>query len=64
MKAITKDIEYQISVEKEVVAEKNQKLEEMKQQLEEMDSPEYIKKVASKELGMVENDVIVFRAKE
>ena len=64
VKAITKDIEYQISVEKEVVAEKNQKLEEMKQQLEEMDSPEYIKKVASEELGMVESDTIVFRAKE
>lgn len=64
VKGITKDVEYQISVEKEAVTEKHQKLTQMKQQLNQMDSPEYIRKVASEELGMVEKDTIVFKARE
>lgn len=64
VKSITKDIERQIKVEQAAVEEKNTTLAELKQQVEEMDSPEYIKKIAAEELGMVEEDTIVFKAKE
>ena len=64
VKALTKEIDYQISVEQISVDEKKEKLAQMQEQLEQMDSLDYIKKVASEELGMVEKDTIVFKAKE
>lgn len=60
---IIRDIERQIATEQVAVEEKNMQLTELKQQAETMDSPEYIKKVATEELGMVEEDTIVFKAK-
>lgn len=64
VKSITADIERQIKVEQAAIEEKNTTLVELQQQVEEMDSPEYIKKIASEELGMVEEDTIVFKLKE
>ena len=64
IKALTKEVEYKVSVEKVAVAEKQSEVEELQAELDNMDSPEYIKKVASEELKMVEKDTIVFRAKE
>lgn len=64
VKGITKDIERQIKAEQVAIEEKNATLADLKQQVEEMDSPEYIKKIASEELGMVEENTIVFKEKE
>lgn len=64
VKEITKDIERQIEIEQAAVDEKNEKLQALQAQIEEIDSPEYIKKIATEELGMVEEDAIVFKVKE
>lgn len=64
VKEITKDIERQIEIEQAAIDEKNEKLQALQAQIEEIDSPEYIKKIATEELGMVEEDAIVFKVKE
>lgn len=64
VKVIIKSIDRQIEVEQAAIDEKNEKLTELQDQLEEIDSPEYIKKIATEELGMVEEDTIVFKVKE
>ena len=64
VKVITKNIERQIEVEQAAIDEKNEKLTELQAQIEAIDSPEYIKKIAMEELGMVEEDTIVFKVKE
>ncbi len=62
--ALAKDIDYKISVEQVAVEEQNTKLAEMQQQLKEMDSLEYVREVATKELKMVDPDTIVIKPKE
>ena len=62
--ALAKDIDYKISVEQVAVEEQNTKLTEMQQQLKEMDSLEYVREVATKELKMVDPDTIVIKPKE
>lgn len=64
VREITKNIERQIEIEQVAVEEKNTQLIELQKQTEEMDSPEYIRKIATEELGMVDEDTIVFKAKE
>lgn len=64
VKAVTKNINRQIEIEQTAIDEKNQKLAELEAQIKEIDSHEYIKKVATEELGMVEEDTIVFKIKE
>ena len=62
--ALCKDIDYKISVEQVAVDEQSAKLAQMQQQLEDMDSLEYVKEVATKELKMVESDTIVIKVRE
>ena len=62
--ALCKDIDYKISVEQVVVDEQNAKLAEMQRQLKDMDSLEYVREVATKELKMVEPDTIVIKPRE
>lgn len=64
VKEITKDIDRQIEIEQTAIDEKNEKLQALQAQIEEIDSTEYIKKIATEELGMVEEDAIVFKVKE
>lgn len=64
VKVVTKNINRQIEVEQTAIDEKKQKLVELEDQIKEIDSHEYIKKVATEELGMVEEDTIVFKVKE
>lgn len=61
---IKKDIERQIADEKVEVDEKNKELQELKEQYDQMDSEEYIRKIATEELGMVDEDTIVFPIKD
>ncbi|MBE6023941.1 MAG: hypothetical protein E7231_12110 [Cellulosilyticum sp.] len=63
VREISKEVDYEISVEQMAVEEKKEKLASVQQQLEEMESLEYIKE-AAQELGMVEKDTIVFKVKE
>lgn len=62
--ALAKDIDYKISVEQVAVEEQDAKLTEMQQQLEDMDSLEFVREVATKELKMVDPDTIVIKPKE
>jgi len=64
VRVITKSIDRQIEIEQTAIDEKNEKLTQLQSQIEAIDSPEYIKKVATEELGMVEEDTIVFKVKE
>lgn len=61
---IKKDIERQIADEKVEVDEKNKELQELEEQYDQMDSEEYIRKIATEELGMVDEDTIVFPIKD
>lgn len=62
--ALSKDIDYRINVEQVALDEQNAKLAELQQQLEDMDSLEYVREVATKELKMVDPDTIVIKPKE
>ena len=64
VRGIIKSIDRQIEIEQAAIDEKNEKLTELQNQMEEIDSPEYIKKIATEELGMVEEDTIVFKIKK
>ena len=64
VKALTKDIEYKINVEKAELSEKEEQLANLQQELESMDSLEYVKKVATEQLKMVEKDTIVIKERE
>lgn len=57
------DIEREIADQKAALDEKEQNLSELKTQYEQMDSEEYIRKIATEELGMVDRDTIVFQIK-
>lgn len=64
MNEMVQAVDYQMSIEELAVSEKKEKLEALKKEYEQMDSLDYIKKVASSELGMVEKDTIVFKIRE
>lgn len=64
VKQLSRKIDYQIAVEKEAVNKKNEQLEEAKEQLDNMDSLEYVKKIAEEQLGMYDEDTIVFKVKK
>lgn len=56
-------VDYQISVEELAVNEQKAKLEQLQKEYEEMDSLDYIKRIASNELGMVEKDAIIIKTR-
>lgn len=60
---LVSDIDEQIQMENHAINEKRIELTEIRDEIERMDTPEYIKKVATEELGMVDEDTIVFKAK-
>ena len=60
---LVKETKEEIELEKKEVIRQEQKLNELKLELENIDSSAYIKKVAEEQLGMVEEDTIVFREK-
>lgn len=64
MNEMVQAVDYQMSIEELAVSEKKEKLEALQKEYEQMDSLEYIKKVASSELGMVEKDTVVFKIRE
>ena len=60
---LTKEAQKEIEIEKQEIAKQEEKLNELEQELENINSPKYIKKIAEEQLGMVEEDTIVFREK-
>ncbi len=55
-----KELERKIQIEQSKVDDKQQELQSINEELKEMDTPEYIRKIASKELGMVDENTQVF----
>lgn len=57
------EIDEQIAQQQREINEKNRQLSYLEEQYEQMDSDEYIRKIATEELGMVDQDTIVFQIK-
>lgn len=63
LRSLNQKVDKELKVEKEKVAVQQEKLDALQEQLKDINSTEYMKKVAA-ELGMYEEDTIVFREKK
>ena len=63
LSVLTDKIEVKITDQQREKAENDAQLKLLQQQLADMDSIEYIEKAAKEELGMVDEDTIVIKAK-
>ena len=63
LRALNQKVDKELKVEKEKVAVQQEKLDALQEQLKDINSTEYMEKIAA-ELGMVEEDTIVFREKK
>lgn len=64
LKALSKKIDVEISVEEKELERTKARLSELEEELAEMDSEDYIEKIAKEQLGMVDEDTIVIREKK
>lgn len=60
---IMQDLDDQIVNSRQELERDQERLEDLKEEKENMNSPEYIEKVAREKLGMVKKDDIVFKQK-
>ncbi|WP_054739027.1 FtsB family cell division protein [Cellulosilyticum ruminicola] len=60
---LTRKIEVDITNNRAELEKQKNKLTELKQEVKEMESTEYIERVAREQLGMVDSDTIIIRAK-
>lgn len=60
---LTKSIEVDIVTNKDELAKHKAKLDELQSEMSDMDSIEYIERVAREQLGMVDSDTIIIREK-
>lgn len=60
---ILNDLDVQIETSQSELEKDTQRLNELKTEKENMNTPEYIEKVAREKLGMVKKDDIVFKQK-
>ncbi len=60
---LTEKIEVDISINKEELENYTNKLNELQKEMKDMDSTEYIERVAREQLGMVDADTIIIREK-
>lgn len=64
LKRLNQKVDQELKVEIEKVAIQQEKLNELQKEMEEINSKDYIEKVATEQLGMIEEDTIVFRQKK
>ena len=64
IKKLTKGIEVDIATSREVLEKNKLGLQELHKEMEEMESLEYIEKVAREQLGMVDSDTIIIKEKQ
>ncbi len=64
LRKLNDKVDEEIKAEQVKVASQQEKLDELKKELEKMDTLEYIRKIATEQLRMVESDTIVFREKQ
>ena len=63
VKALQIRVEEQIAIEEKKLAKEESKLEDLTKEMEQIDTLEYIEKVATDQLGLVKEDTIVFKAR-
>lgn len=61
---LSRHIDAEIVEQHAQIEQSKQQLEELQKEYDKMDSIDYIKKIATEQLGMVEKDTIVFQIKE
>lgn len=64
LRALNQKIDKELEATKEKVAVQQDKLETLQKEVKDINSKDYIEKVATDQLGMVEEDTIVFREKK
>ncbi len=64
LRALNQKVDKELELEIEKVAEQENKLEELQKEIKDINSKDYIEKIATEQLGMVEEDMIVFREKK
>lgn len=64
LRVLNKKVDKELEVTREKVAVQQDKLEALQKEVTDINSKEYIEKVATDQLGMVEEDTIVFREKK
>ena len=64
LKRLNQKVDQELKVKIEKVAIQQEKLNELQKEMEEINSKDYIEKVATEQLGMIEEDTIVFRQKK
>lgn len=63
IKALTTKIEEEVREEQKMLKEEQARLVELQEEVAQMDTTQYIEKVASEQLGMVKEDTIIIREK-
>ncbi|PHV70364.1 septum formation initiator [Sporanaerobium hydrogeniformans] len=61
---LIKRVERQVEEDKKILQEEQEKLSELQKEVTEIDTPEYIEKVAREQLGMVRKEDIIFKEKQ
>ncbi|ADZ82842.1 FtsB family cell division protein [Cellulosilyticum lentocellum] len=64
LRVLNQKVDKELEVTREKVAVQQDKLEALQKEVTDINSKEYIEKVATDQLGMVEEDTIVFREKK
>lgn len=64
LRVLNQKVDKELEVIREKVAVQQDKLEALQKEVTDINSKEYIEKVATDQLGMVEEDTIVFREKK
>jgi len=60
---LIKRIDYQVALGKQELSKNKKQLEQLQLEVTQIDTPEYIEKVAREELGMVKKEDIIFKEK-
>lgn len=64
LRALNQKVDKELELEIEKVAEQENKFQELQKEIKDINSKDYIEKIATEQLGMVEEDMIVFREKK
>lgn len=64
LKRLNQKVDQELKLEIEKVAIQQEKLDELQKEMQDINSKDYIEKIATEQLGMIEEDTIVFRQKK
>ena len=64
LRVLNEKVDKELEVEREKITTQEEKLNGLEKELKDINSTDYIEKIATEQLGMVEDDTIVFREKK